>query len=122
MKNNLDHLRKYERQHPFFKCKGEGLCGFFIIKSPCDNNCFLAIQSSDGEGWDHISVSTNRKRCPNWDEMSYVKDLFFKDNETVVQFHPKKSEYVNNANNCLHLWRNQNKEIELPPSILTGIK
>ena len=54
--------------------------------------------------------------------MSKIKDLFFEENETVIQFHPKKSEYVNISNNCLHLWKPINKEIELPPTILTGVK
>jgi len=87
----------------------------------------LTVIASDGYGWDHVSVSL-RNRCPNWHEMSYIKDLFFDDEETVVQFHPKKSEYVDNHPNCLHLWKKQgmsplnNFEHELPPAILVGFK
>ena len=54
-----------------------------------------------------------------------LKDIFFEDTECVVQYHPPKSEYVNNIPFCLHLW----KPIEeyagvmpMPPSILVGIK
>lgn len=80
---------------------------------------FRCIVSTD-KGWEHVSVSLfknlfsgNRKlrrmatvkRCPTWEEMSYVKDLFWKDDEEVVQFHPPKSEYVNLHNYCLHLWK-----------------
>lgn len=36
------------------------------------------------------------------------KDMFFKEDEIVVQYHPAKSEYVNNMPNCLHLWRPTN--------------
>ncbi len=54
--------------------------------------------------------------------MSMIKDLFWAKDETVFQFHPKESEYVNNHPNCLHLWKRVDKEIELPPSILVGIK
>jgi hypothetical protein len=71
--------------------------------------------------WEHVSASL-KNRCPNWEEMSFLKDLFWDDEETVVQFHPKKSEYVNNSANCLHLWKPIGSEVELPPSVLTGIK
>lgn len=66
--------------------------------------------------WDHVSVSLEN-RCPNWTEMSYVKDLFFGEDETVVQFHPKKSEHVNVHPHCLHLWKRIGEEYELPPTI-----
>lgn len=54
--------------------------------------------------------------------MSVVKDMFFEEEEAVMQLHPKKSEYVNNHPNCLHLWRPTNGEIPTPPMYLVGIK
>jgi hypothetical protein len=81
----------------------------------------LRVIASDGEGWDHVSVSLPN-RCPTWEEMCRIKDLFFDEDETVVQFHPKKSEYVNCHPYCLHLWRSQDQEAVLPPSILVGPK
>ncbi len=121
MRKNLDHLKQYSVPHPIFKEYGEGLCGFFIMSSPCCNHTLLRIQSSDGKGWDHVSISTNKKRMPNWEEMCFVKDLFFDEEETVIQFHPKKTEYINQCENCLHLWRMQGVQHELPPSFLVGI-
>lgn len=100
--------------------KDDGNNGAFWIPSPIGNYRLLVL-ASDGAGWDHVSISL-KTRCPNWPEMCQIKDLFFHDHETVVQFHPKKSEYVNNHPYCLHLWRNQTEEHALPPSILTGIK
>lgn len=41
--------------------------------------------------------------------------------ETVVQFHPPESEYVNNHLYCLHLWKPPYPVI-LPPSIMVGVK
>ena len=81
----------------------------------------LRIISSNGEGWDHVSVSL-KDRCPTWEEMCHVKSLFFSDDETVVQYHPKKEAYVNTHPYCLHLWRRQNWEHELPPEWMIGIK
>lgn len=81
----------------------------------------LFVIASDGLGWDHVSVSL-RNRPPNWEEMCFIKNMFFDEEETVIQYHPKKSEYVNNHQNCLHLWKNQSIENELPPIGLIGVK
>jgi len=74
------------------------------------------ISSGIGEknGWEHVSVSLSN-RCPTWDEMAYIKNLFWKEDETVVQFYPKKSKYKNLMPFCLHLWRKIGQEYELPP-------
>lgn len=66
----------------------------------------LSIIASDGFGWDHVSVSL-ATRCPTWDEMCWVKRLFFEPQEIVMQLHPAESDYVNNHSHCLHLWRPQ---------------
>ncbi|MGI6612601.1 MAG: DUF7694 domain-containing protein [Candidatus Nanosyncoccaceae bacterium] len=85
------------------------------------NSCEVFIQASWGYGWDHVSASFE-DRTPTWEEMAEIKAMFFRDDETVVQFHPKRSEYVNTHPYCLHIWRNQCCEHELPPWWLTGIK
>lgn len=89
---------------------------FFIPFRQKHKTIILKVIVSDEAGWDHISVSTI-KRVPTWDEMCFIKNLFFDEEETVIQYHPKKSEYVNTCKNCLHLWRKQGVEYELPPNI-----
>jgi len=91
-----------------------------MFKIPFQSYQFRVI-ASDGDGWEHVSVSLEH-RCPNWKEMCYFKNLFWDEDECVVQYHPPKSEYVNNHPYCLHLWRPIGKEIPAPPSILVGIK
>ena len=81
----------------------------------------LMVIASDGEGWEHISVSL-KHRVPNWKEMCFVKDLFWDDEDCVIQYHPPKSQYVNNCENCLHLWRPINEKIPIPPTLLVGFK
>ena len=76
-----------------------------------------------GGGWDHVSVAPKKKNIiPDWDSMCMLKDLFFKDDEAVIQIHPPKDEYVNNMPNCLHLWRWNEGEMTLPPSFMVGIR
>lgn len=78
---------------------------------------------SFGGGWEHVSVSPYKhSHTPTWDEMCSLKDMFFKEDEVVVQYHPVKSEYVNNMPNCLHLWRPINEVLPTPPSIMVGVK
>lgn len=66
----------------------------------------------DEDGWEHVSVSPYGGKMPTWNDMCLVKDVFWEDEEEVIQIHPKKSKYVNIVDNCLHLWRH--KELLLP--------
>ena len=87
----------------------------------------LAARSSDGlmvivswgMGWDHVSVS-RKNRCPDWDEMCRVKNIFWGPEECVVQYHPAKSEYKNFHRFCLHLWKPQGVELPTPQSIMVA--
>jgi len=74
----------------------------------------MAVVWSFGGGWEHVSVSYPN-RMPSWAEMCKVKEMFWNDEETVVQYHPKKSEYKNLHPYCLHLWRKCGEDFELPP-------
>jgi hypothetical protein len=96
-----------------------GTTGAFRLIGPIGTE--LMIVSSDGEGWEHVSVSCER-RTPNWREMCFVKDLFWTDEECVMQLHPPKRDYVNCHPNCLHLWRPIGRDIPQPDAILVGPK
>ena len=94
--------------------------GVFIIPAITKKNR-LRVLASDGLGWEHVSVSLSY-RCPRWGEMCRIKDLFWDEEDLVVQFHPPKSEYVNNYPHCLHLWREIGVKLNLPPSWTVGVK
>ena len=95
----------------------DGAAGF--IKMPCWQGSIIV---STGAGWEHVSVSPDKKRIiPSWDDMVKIKDMFWTEEEAVIQIHPPKADYVNNMPNCLHLWRCTHKEMVLPPRILVGI-
>lgn len=68
-------------------------------------------------GWDHVSISY-ADRTPTWDEMCYVKDLFFDPEDCVIQYHPARSEYVNVHPYCLHLWKPRFCGVPIPPKQL----
>ena len=76
-----------------------------------------------GGGWYHVSVCPYAKRMtPSYDDMQKLKEMFFRDDEAAIQVHPPKAEYVNNMENCLHLWSCYYKPMVLPPSCFVGLK
>ena len=72
------------------------------------------INLGDMHAWDHVSVSLPR-RTPNWAEMSFIKSLFWDDDEYVMQLHVPASEHVNFHAHTLHLWKPILIEIPRPP-------
>lgn len=119
-----------------FRSKEGDPFGVFIVPHGADRLLIIATDGMDPElpgpedqlRWNHVSISVTNKRglrlgrCPTWEQMSHVKDLFWEPEETVVQLHPPKSEHVNFHPHCLHLWKPVGVEIPLPPSILVGPK
>ena len=90
------------------------------------NGCFefpgeMRVVCSDGLDWEHVSVSF-KDRCPTWEEMCIIKDLFWEEDEVVVQYHPDKKHYVNCHPFCLHLWKPIGMQLLVPPSELVGPK
>lgn len=62
----------------------------------------------DEDGWEHVSVSIEPcSKTPTWDIMCKVKEIFWEDEEEVIQLHPRKSAYFHGFGKCevLHLWR-----------------
>ncbi len=112
---------------PLGSDKTYGNNGCFTFQKQGVNMKYFVI-ASDGLGWEHVSVhlyaDSNARRVytPNWNDMCKVKDLFWDDEDVVMQLHPAKSQYVNNHPNTLHLWRPINSVILVPPSILVGVK
>lgn len=101
--------------------------GCFVIPHGKIMGYIYQVIASDGMSWEHVSVSLWKKkssvhRCPTWEEMCFIKDLFWGEDDCVVQFHPPKSEYINNHSYCLHLWRSINQVQPMPDSIMVGIK
>lgn len=68
--------------------------------------------------WEHVSVSA-RSSIPNWAEMCWVKDQFWPEDETVVQFHVPSTDHINIHARCLHLWRPIPGRVDAGPHIET---
>ena len=62
------------------------------------------ILCSDGEKWEHVSVSKSKSGkivIPTWIEMCKIKNLFWDLEDTVIEYHPALSDYVNRHPGCL---------------------
>jgi len=112
----------------YYRTRGNvrmGNNGFFVFAHYKVDNYEIRCQISDGEGWEHVSVTVGKKgynasRCPTWDEMCWVKNQFWNEGECVIEYHPPKSEYVSCHPFCLHLWKPVGIELPLPDSIFIG--
>ena len=85
--------------------------GYFVVPPDKAKGRALRCVACEAHGnilWDHVSVSLVgwEHKTPSWDEMCLVKDLFWGEEDCVVQFHPPRSRYVNTHPGVLHLWRN----------------
>lgn len=94
------------------------LAGIFKIPLNSEETArVIADNGLNSSEWEHVSVSLPT-RCLTWEEMCKIKDLFFNEDEAVIQIHPSKKDYVNVYNYCLHLWRPKTEKLPLPPSQL----
>lgn len=98
----------------------DGNNGMFIIPLSSKHKTGYGVIASDGAGWEHVSVSL-QTRIPTWEEMCHIKSLFWGEEDCVVQYHPPKSQYVNNHPYCLHLWKPTEAVMPMPPSIMVGV-
>ncbi len=109
------------------------LFGAFSIPSPYrpfEFRRLLVIASASapdlGVPWDHVSVHASEpflvgimsiESTPIWDEMCHIKDLFWDDEDCVVQYHPPKIDYVNCHKYTLHLWHPTEDRLPMPPKV-----
>src|SRR5580692_2000150 len=96
---DLEEIEKYRATGAvygrFSTTKEDGANGMFRI--PQWGKIFRCIVSDglDVAGWEHVSVTKEgRESCPTWEEMCWVKDLFWRSDEAAIQIHPAKSESI----------------------------
>lgn len=89
--------------------------GAFAFRLDAEGPRFVVV-ASNGDGWDHISVSTEG-RCPTWEEMDRIKRMFFKPDEVAMQLHVAVKDHISCHPYTLHLWRphGTKRAIPLPP-------
>lgn len=100
-----------------------------------DTNTMLFVIATSGnppllgtEIWEHVSArafddaksASPKERTPTWDEMCFLKDIFWHPEECVIQYHPPKSQYVNVHPHVLHLWRQAGVDMPTPPKGYIG--
>jgi hypothetical protein len=128
MRTDSSHINEFRnRNHPQFKTEdSDGMTGYFVI--PMEPDTWALVISSPGNEtitWEHVSARIGYKkyhgklaeRVPTWDEMCLLKDIFWGDDEVVMQIHPKMEDYINQHPFVLHLWKPIGVEIPTPPRI-----
>lgn len=96
-----------------------GMNGGFIVPGP--RGIKLICLVSDKGGFEHVSVERGKPgdkiatKVPYWDELCFIKDFFWQPEETVIQYHPAHSVYVNIHPGVLHLWKCIDQPFPVPP-------
>ena len=95
--------------------------GAFSIPHPDGPINVIASDGSDWEEvglqlprWEHVSISLP-VRTPTWEEMDFIKRIFWRDDELVIQMHVPRSQHINVHPYCLHLWKPTGVELPCPP-------
>jgi hypothetical protein len=131
MRSSL-HINKYRIHHgQLASADQDGMNGAFQIPTPVGKMTLAMCLVCDGVGpglaaegldWEHVSIHMrdmsrpikDQQRTPTWVEMCWLKELFWNQDEEVIQVHPKKSDYVNIHLHVLHLWRPVDGKLRLP--------
>jgi hypothetical protein len=117
--------RLEDGRNPNLSDPSYGLTGAFEIMGPCGASLRIIANDAnepEADGWEHVSVSTGR-RCPNWEEMCFVKDLFWDEEELVLQYHVPASQHINNHPYVLHMWRDTlHPHPRMPGSRMVGLQ
>lgn len=121
-----EQYRFKKEGHPYSSDASVGNNGAFVIPHPSIRNYWILAIASSELAWEHVSVHLFRKahmqkqqeveRTMTWQEMCFVKEIFWGEKATVLQYHPAKEDYVNMHPYTLHLWRPQGK-FPKPPKI-----
>ena len=103
---------------------GDQGAGYFKI--PYKAGSYFLCVATSGEDWEHVAVIVaaafkTTDRCPSWDEMCFIKSVFWDEEDPAIQIHPPKSQWVNNHPFALHLWRPKKAIIPMPPTEMVGI-
>lgn len=115
------HLDPFRVENAAWSSRPGETHGTFLIPFPRHAIQLAVIANSasipEACGWEHVSVHARDYsiRCPTWEEMCFVKGLFWTDDECAYQFHPPSSVYKNLHPATLHLWRNTQQLVMLPP-------
>lgn len=117
----LEVYRRRDLERAHYGAEGDDSGGVFFVPGPRGRKQrMLHVIASNGDGWDHVSVSLP-ERCPTWEEMEHVKRLFFREDEAAMQLHVPPADHLNCHPYCLHLWRPQDVEIPRPPAIMVAL-
>ena len=93
-----------------------------LFRLPAIRKSDLSCIASDGDGWEHVSVSLvdHPTAVPNWEEMCHVKSLFWEPEDVVIQYHPSEANKVNYHLGCLHLWKPVGVKLPEPNPRMVG--
>lgn len=119
----FNYLRVREGEHA--TTDEAGCNGVFILGNRTDTSFSLIVTISQRYGWEHVCVTKQvRSRLigrpkqaePSTADMQTAKQVFFKPEETCVEFFPHGPSSLHPAPNFRHLWRHSTRDFPMPES------
>jgi hypothetical protein len=117
-RTNLAPYRDQRMEEDWFGQSGEDRLGqngiFYLPKDGIQFWCICTLNDANVP-WEHVSTHIEKvDRTPTWEEMCWLKNLFWAEDEAVIQVHPPAKKHVNCHPFTLHLWKSI-RPLELPP-------
>jgi hypothetical protein len=119
--NNPESFNQFRiKEGPLASTDELGQNGAFIIGFKDDTALLVTVATR--AGWEHVCVSKRRKRMlqkpedvePDNGDMATVKDIFFKPEETVVEYFPHRESCLHPAPGTRHLWKHNLRDFPMP--------
>lgn len=119
---DVEHLEKFRVVNgPMASTPEAGNNGMFLIPHQKYAKDRFQVTCSDGMGWEVVSFTYYKKnKTPTWDDSCYIKDLFWEEEEAVMQLHRPASLRVSERKFVIALMRPIEVEIPQPPVITLG--
>jgi hypothetical protein len=118
-----EEFRFFKKNHPLSTTKLAGNNGTFVIPHYRIPGYTMIVQATDVNDWEHIYVQVvgrrhknKATRYPTYEEMKWIKELFWGKDDLVLQYFAKDWDYTNASIDpyVLHLWRPKTLPIPKP--------
>lgn len=97
--------------------RGHGNNGAFLI--PATGHP-AAVIASDQDGWEMVSIA-HCERPLTLAEVDAIRDLFWSQDDVVIQFHFPHQDRKGQHRYAVKLWRRAGQDAQLPPRHLLGV-
>lgn len=118
MRQDMSVMERFRIRKGPAASESEARVGTFVIPTQWGTALICHLHAPPGAPWERLAVIARKKRggerTPSWEEMQLAKSAFFRDDETVVQYHVPEDEKLHLPQPVLFLWRSTKEDAPRP--------